>query len=421
MMADIVPFNESPKPEDSVANMLLELFLNHNFWRDHNHMISKDYFEKESKKIFDVVNNSHSKYERDLTVAEVEALIFAENPMLTGSQHAAILDITRRMKGEIKPDIGSDILQSAFREHLGQTIANLGLQLMDGSIKSLEPIQELLDQYEGGIEVQDDIGFISKEWDDMFNPTKQTYPWTWNLSQLHMLCPGIGAGTLTTVFALVETGKSAFAVSTAFSPRGFADQGARVLMVCNEEPAERTMTRAGSAYSALEVDEAMTDGVMGKTSWAKVKDNIEMINSDKCESMEKLNSIIARSGPFDIVIIDQLDKMQVGGTFPRDDLRLSEIYIKARTIAKKHELALIAVSQADATADGRTSLRFTQMANSKIGKAAEADVIIGIGKENTEGKDDNFLRYLHVSKNKLGGSHGRATVRIEPKISRYVD
>jgi len=236
-----------------------------------------------------------------------------------------------------------------------------------------------------------------------------------------MLCPGIGAGTLTTVFALVETGKSAFAVSTAFSPRGFADQGARVLMVCNEEPAERTMTRAGSAYSALEVDEAMTDGVMGKTSWAKVKDNIEMINSDKCESMEKLNSIIARSGPFDIVIIDQLDKMQVGGTFPRDDLRLSEIYIKARTIAKKHELALIAVSQADATADGRTSLRFTQMANSKIGKAAEADVIIGIGKENTEGKDDNFLRYLHVSKNKLGGSHGRATVRIEPKISRYVD
>ena len=61
------------------------------------------------------------------------------------------------------------------------------------------------------------------------------------------------------------------------------------------------------------------------------------------------------------------------------------------------------------------------MANSKIGKAAEADVIIGIGKENTETQDDNFLRYLHVSKNKLGGSHGRATVRIEPKISRYID
>ena len=61
------------------------------------------------------------------------------------------------------------------------------------------------------------------------------------------------------------------------------------------------------------------------------------------------------------------------------------------------------------------------MANSKIGKAAEADVIIGIGKEHTDSGEDNFLRYLHVSKNKLGGRHGRATVRIEPEISRYVD
>ena len=50
MMPNIVPFNESPKPEDSVANMLLELFFNYKFWRDHNHMISEDYFEKESKK-----------------------------------------------------------------------------------------------------------------------------------------------------------------------------------------------------------------------------------------------------------------------------------------------------------------------------------------------------------------------------------
>jgi len=60
MMPNIVPFNESSKPEDSVANMLLELFFNFKFWQDHNHMISEDYFEKESKKIFDVVNMSHT-------------------------------------------------------------------------------------------------------------------------------------------------------------------------------------------------------------------------------------------------------------------------------------------------------------------------------------------------------------------------
>ena len=39
MMADIVPFNESPKPEDSVANMLLELFFNFKFWQDQSYDI----------------------------------------------------------------------------------------------------------------------------------------------------------------------------------------------------------------------------------------------------------------------------------------------------------------------------------------------------------------------------------------------
>jgi hypothetical protein len=422
MMADIIPFSESPpEPEGSVTNMLLELFLNHKFWVDHNHMVNQKYFEKESKKIYDVLTDAHEKYEGDLSVTELEALLWAKNPMLTGAQRGAILDITKRMRGEIRPEVGSDILLSAFREHLGKTIAELGLQLMDGTIKDLSLIQELLEKYENGLEIGDDLGFVSNEWDDMFKANKVNYPWTWNLTQLHMICPGIGPGTLTTVFALVETGKSAFAISTAFSPRGFADQGARVLMICNEEVAERTMDRAGSAYSALETDQVIDDRLKGRTTWDGIKDNIQMVDGENCQTMERLNFIISKGGPFDIVIIDQLDKMQVAGIFTRDDLRLSQVYIKARTIAKKHDLAMIAVSQADATADGRTSLRFTQMANSKIGKAAEADVIIGIGKEATDSTDDNFLRYLHVSKNKLGGIHGRATVQIEPKISRYID
>jgi hypothetical protein len=286
MMADIIPFSESPpEPEGSVTNMLLELFLNHKFWVDHNHMVNQKYFEKESKKIYDVLTEAHEKYEGDLSVTELEALLWAKNPMLTGAQRGAILDITKRMRGEIRPEVGSDILLSAFREHLGKTIAELGLQLMDGTIKDLSLIQELLEKYENGLEIGDDLGFVSNEWDDMFKANKVNYPWTWNLTQLHMICPGIGPGTLTTVFALVETGKSAFAISTAFSPRGFADQGARVLMICNEEVAERTMDRAGSAYSALETDQVIDDRLKGRTTWDGIKDNIQMVDGENCQTM----------------------------------------------------------------------------------------------------------------------------------------
>ena len=55
------------------------------------------------------------------------------------------------------------------------------------------------------------------------------------------------------------------------------------------------------------------------------------------------------------------------------------------------------------------------------GKAAEADLIIGIGKETEEGGSDNGLRHIYVSKNKLGGKHGTCTTVIKPEISRYVD
>ena len=418
-MNNIVPIGEKPMSEGNVSNILLGLFLNYEFWKDHHYMVSENYFEKESKKIFQTISMSHEKYERDLDREEVEALLFANNPLLTGSQRASILDITRRMDTRVRPDVAKDILRSAFREHIGQTVANIGIAMMDGTEKDLSKVQELVERYQDGFQPDEVLVELSNEFDDFFSDDEDL-PWKWNLTQLNILCPGIGPGTLTTVFALVETGKSAFIVSTAFSPDSFCDQGAKVMLICNEEPAKRTQQRAVMSYSGLDKDKVFLSKKYAKEMWNKIKDQTIIRDATDYPTMDAVEALVRKHKP-DILIIDQLDKMMVEGNFSRDDLRLSEIYRKSRYIAKKHQLALIAVSQADATADGRTALRFTQMANSKIGKAAEADLIIGIGKEQTDSGEDNYLRYLFVSKNKLGGRHGRATVRIEPEISRYVD
>ena len=418
-MNNIVPIGEKPMSEGNVSNILLGLFLNYEFWKDHHYMVSENYFEKESKKIFQTISMSHEKYERDLDREEVEALLFANNPLLTGSQRASILDITRRMDTRVRPDVAKDVLRSAFREHIGQTVANIGIAMMDGTEKDLSKVQELVERYQDGFQPDEVLVELSNEFDDNFSDDEDL-PWKWNLTQLNILCPGIGPGTLTTVFALVETGKSAFIVSTAFSPDSFCDQGAKVMLICNEEPAKRTQQRAVMSYSGLDKDKVFLSKKYAKEMWNKIKDQTIIRDATDYPTMDAVEALVRKHKP-DILIIDQLDKMMVEGNFSRDDLRLSEIYRKSRYIAKKHDLALIAVSQADATADGRTALRFTQMANSKIGKAAEADLIIGIGKEQTDSGEDNYLRYLFVSKNKLGGRHGRATVRIEPEISRYVD
>ena len=61
------------------------------------------------------------------------------------------------------------------------------------------------------------------------------------------------------------------------------------------------------------------------------------------------------------------------------------------------------------------------MEGSKTGKAAEADLIIGIGKHSSQEDDEpNNVRFLNISKNKLSGYHGVIACNIEPEVSRYV-
>jgi hypothetical protein len=61
---------------------------------------------------------------------------------------------------------------------------------------------------------------------------------------------------------------------------------------------------------------------------------------------------------------------------------------------------------------------------SKIGKAAEADWILGIGRHSGESADDegaDTVRFLTISKNKITGWHGTIICNIQPEISRYVE
>jgi len=60
------------------------------------------------------------------------------------------------------------------------------------------------------------------------------------------------------------------------------------------------------------------------------------------------------------------------------------------------------------------------MENSKTGKAAEADLIIGIGNR-TSNDPTNNTRVLNISKNKITGWHGDPSCVIDKYISRFED
>ena len=134
-------------------------------------------------------------------------------------------------------------------------------------------------------------------------------------------------------------------------------------------------------------------------------------------NMNSLDAYVAAYAP-DIIIIDQLDKLGIEGNFARTDEKLRAIYTGAREIAKRRNCAVIAVSQASADAAGRYEVPFSMMENSRTGKAAEADLIIGVGKSDAVDSEDRS-RGICISKNKITGWHGTIGVILDPQTSRY--
>ncbi len=155
-----------------------------------------------------------------------------------------------------------------------------------------------------------------------------------------------------------------------------------------------------------------------KLAVLKIKDNIKMIDTVDW-SMDDIDSHCEKHKP-DIIVIDQLDKVNMSGTFARTDEKLRAIYTSAREIAKRRECVVIAISQASADAHNRDHISFDMMENSKTGKAAEADLIIGIGNR-ASNDPTNTSRVLNVSKNKITGWHGDPSCILDKYISRFTD
>ena len=95
----------------------------------------------------------------------------------------------------------------------------------------------------------------------------------------------------------------------------------------------------------------------------------------------------------DILVLDMGDKFSAGGNYARPDEALKACAIYARQIAKTYDCAVIYMSQLSADAEGRAQLNQSMMEGSRTGKAAEADLMILIGKSpSVEGQEEDGVK-----------------------------
>lgn len=401
---------------------ILKSLLNQDIYQQNLSSLSESLFEGTSKVIYKCICAGHNKYMRDLTQDDLEGLYVLNHPVATRAEKEEISDYVCAVmsSSDMQADIVSDLITELWKRSLGHKIANMGIEISEGSADAMQRLEAVISGSRDSLLPNDFGPNTTKDIDDLLAMTSDDARWEFNIRTLSRHVYGIGPGEFGTVFALPETGKTAFVVSLCCGPCGFCDQGAKVLYLGNEEETRRTMLRAMQSWAGMTREQISKDPRKAHDLFRQIESRIEMKDIQDWD-MANIDAFLEKEKP-DVVVIDQGDKCHVAGNFSATHERLREVYRSLRELAKRHQCAVLTVSQASNEARGRTKLSGFDMEGSRIGKMAETDLVIGVGKhETTDDADPDNTRYLTISKNKLSGWHGTVICQIEPEVSRYVE
>jgi|TARA_Y100000592_G_scaffold13829_1_gene19525 hypothetical protein len=401
---------------------LIRSLMNKDFYDDHRGIRCPDkLFTKDMRKIKNSVDYAMQQYDRTVTPDEVEVLFMANNPTLTTAQKQAYGDLFTRIKKEspLGNDVAQEVLSKLFQQVVGEEIANLGFDYVNGSQSSLEPLRNLLEQYG-----DDFIPTMNIEWADISIETllaknAMEARWAFNIPSLTRKIEGVNEGHLIEVGARPNTGKTSFHASMIAGDNGFARQGARCVVLCNEESVHRVGMRYLTASSNMNQYEIKDNPKVAHERYSAVKDNIKLYDSTG-RDMAWVESI-AKSFKPDVVILDMGDKFAKTAGFARQDEALKANAVHARMIAKQYNCAIFYMSQLSAEAEGKVILNQAMMEGSRTGKAAEADLMLLLAKNpDVEGEEEQSpQRHINVVKNKLSGWHGKIVCELDYKTARY--
>ena len=396
--------------------------MNKDFYDDHRGIRCPDkLFTKDMRKIKNSVDYAMQQYDRTVTPDEVEVLFMANNPTLTTAQKQAYGDLFTRIKKEspLGNDVAQEVLSKLFQQVVGEEIANLGFDYVNGSQSSLEPLRNLLEQYG-----DDFIPTMNIEWADISIETllaknAMEARWAFNIPSLTRKIEGVNEGHLIEVGARPNTGKTSFHASMIAGDNGFARQGARCVVLCNEESVHRVGMRYLTASSNMNQYEIKDNPKVAHERYSAVKDNIKLYDSTG-RDMAWVESI-AKSFKPDVVILDMGDKFAKTAGFARQDEALKANAVHARMIAKQYNCAIFYMSQLSAEAEGKVVLNQAMMEGSRTGKAAEADLMLLLANNpDVEGEEEQSpQRHINVVKNKLSGWHGKIVCELDYKTARY--
>ena len=401
-------------------NSLLKNCLRNLFFEENKGKLRPSLFEEETREIYNCISECHSKFNKDITPLELFSYWKSKNPTSTQAWTNSIEDIINSI-GNAEPiddEISKTVIERLYQQDIGAEIANYGIMINEGNITAMDSLKQLLQKCQKDFTTDDFGEPVTDNIYELLAVVSDDNRFQFNIPTLSREVYGIGRGEFGVIAAYSNVGKTAFAISLCASPAGFCQQGAKVVYIANEEIGKRTKLRAIQSYTGMtkeEVSEAPEDAA---ARYSGIKDRLIFQDAQGWD-ITTLEAYLAQEKA-DVVIVDMADKISLTEKYNSGHERLRELYYRLREAAKTYDCAVLGLSQASAEAEGKTRITMSMMEGSKLGKAAESDIMLGLGKMDNPGDPDDSTRWITVMKNKISGWHGTVMVNLDVDRNRYV-
>lgn len=407
---------------------LLVLLLSKDNFSAYYDSIDKEYLRDNYRELYNlylVLKEAHSKVSADLALEDFQAYFFMKYPDADKDMYLALFKTLSEKT--ITPELGVSMLQDIKARKQALAMSEAYFNYSNGNITK-EQLTSVLGSNAGVVgesENGEEFEFVTTSLSSILDNIFQKPGLRWRLDALNKSLGSLRKGNFGFLFARPETGKTTFLASEISCMLDQLDENAGpIIWFNNEQVGAEVMLRLYQGYFGLTL-EAIKANVRKYEEEFNSKSKGKFLLVDNANiSKAMVEKIVKRFNP-SLIVFDQIDKIK-GFVNDREDLRLGAIYIWARELAKTY-CPVIGICQADGTAEGQKWLTMDHVANAKTSKQAEADWILGMGAVHAEGMQ--FVRYLHLSKNKLIGDndtlsrmrHGRMEVLIQPEIARFRD
>jgi archaellum biogenesis ATPase FlaH len=385
--------------------------LNNGFYDRVKNIVTRDMFEGRFVTLFDSIAYAHKTYGTDLHPNQLAAVVNDRNPAMPKSAMYEIYEIIESLPHRMSEsgDLEYDVVKNFWVRDRARQIGEKAIAIFTGESEHFGELKTLIDMVEDGRMTDKttyselDKGLSQLLEEEVGDPD---FPFEWDV--LSSMLPGLDRGNLGIIFARPEVGKTTFC---SFLAANYIRNKQKVVYWANEEPAEKIKMRIIQSYFAKTREEMKSASEELDQIYLQDINPYLTVMDSVGTSMDELNDYAQLNEP-DVMFCDQLDKFRVAGDFNRGDERLKETYVLAREIAKRNKLLVWSVSQASYEAHDRQFIDYSMLDGSRTGKAGEADVIIGIGKTGTS-EEENTVRHICISKNKLNGWHGMINCHID--------